>query len=431
MIYEEVSRIRSLRDRIKTKLASLGIINSVTPGDPEPESGGVRSSVTLSDCTTAIENIGSTQNINTTALVNVAAKTGARIDPSVDSVLVANNIKRDVTILGVSGSYSTNDEPDLQHPYYHYGGTGNLSQISPTIHTSPKGYGDIRMFEAESDKTLLPANIRKGVKIMGVVGNYIKVKDYFYKGAYGNATMSPSGNDSVKLPTRFPLKAYKSYTSGNQLYNWQSLLPYSAAPSVSDIQQGNIVADTSDNAVVDGQEFHVITYWHYTEDYGYESYDIYNSQFYCRILGIWFGQSKTEYPNNTVKYCKVVTAIRLYVGCGGAGFEYEGGTQYVALTGINTYTLELPYFPFSIQTEDGQPTSQAMFKIDSNGLAYIKSQIEEQVVVDINNKITDDAKARGIIDSNGNYSRQVMYLDSVQFDDRMFWATDWIVNLRW
>ena len=93
--------------------------------------------------------------------VNVSAVTS-----SIDSNITAGNIKKDVTILGVTGSY----EPSIDSL------TINPSTTSQTITapTGTDGYSPITVNPVTSsiDSNIIAKNIREGVEILGVEGSY-------------------------------------------------------------------------------------------------------------------------------------------------------------------------------------------------------------------------------------------------------------------
>lgn len=93
----EISRLTGLRNRIKTKLISLGLLSET------PRGGVVIVGDDLDACTRAVENISGTRAITNTSQVDVAGYQYAEVS---DQNLIAGNIKDGVTILGVTGSYS-------------------------------------------------------------------------------------------------------------------------------------------------------------------------------------------------------------------------------------------------------------------------------------------------------------------------------------
>lgn len=90
----QLNRIISLRDRLRTKINNLGLDN-----DPE---------LMLDDCVSTIEGIGGTQIITDTTTYNVAGKQYAQVQ---EQNLIANNIKRGVSILGVDGNLDFSSWP--------------------------------------------------------------------------------------------------------------------------------------------------------------------------------------------------------------------------------------------------------------------------------------------------------------------------------
>ena len=146
----QISRLQGLRDRIKAKLSSLGIGSGVTD---------------LEDCTDAIESIGGTQLITDTTTVDVAGKQYARVD---DANLSPSNIVSGVSILGVTGTANVQPpQANLTTGTFLYG-----MAAAPSTLTPPSGYDGFSQVTPTIgfNPTLLPANIKDGVTIMGVTG---------------------------------------------------------------------------------------------------------------------------------------------------------------------------------------------------------------------------------------------------------------------
>ena len=100
-IQTEITRLQGLRNTLRTKLASLGLVQSATD---------------LEDCVTAVDGIenrgaveGSISDANTNYTIQIGYHNGqgkVGIAASEKLKLVASNIKQGVTILGVLGTYS-------------------------------------------------------------------------------------------------------------------------------------------------------------------------------------------------------------------------------------------------------------------------------------------------------------------------------------
>lgn len=161
-IATEITRITGLRNRIRLKLISLGLMSA------QPRSGDND----LEDCADVIDGIGGTQAITSKfVLYNVAGKQHAQIQ---DAQLIAQNIAEGVTILGVTGTHSGNT-PTVTHE------TGEFKFGTPTdpdnqlIIPQNADYLDgVLLTKATNAEglTLKPENIKNGIQIMGVQGTY-------------------------------------------------------------------------------------------------------------------------------------------------------------------------------------------------------------------------------------------------------------------
>lgn len=177
-IASEISRITGLRNRIRTKLVSIGLLQ-----------GGDRALNDLAACTTAIEGIGGTQNITTLNTYDVAAKDKAKV---VDSNLVPGNIVSGVSILGVVGTASVSPPAArLQERTVLYGGENAPNTLVPS--SGYDGISKVNFERTDANPTLVAANIRNGVKIMGVTGTYGQLQSKNVAlGAAMPSTVSPA-----------------------------------------------------------------------------------------------------------------------------------------------------------------------------------------------------------------------------------------------
>ena len=92
------------------------------------------------------------------------------VDASIDKNITSNNIKKDITILGVTGTYEAGGSPVLEE-----------IQINPSLTeqniTASAGYDGISAVKvnpvtSDIDSDIIPENIKAGVEILGIVGNY-------------------------------------------------------------------------------------------------------------------------------------------------------------------------------------------------------------------------------------------------------------------
>lgn len=152
-----ISRLVALRNRLRTKINSLGI-DSDTQLD-------------LDDCVGAVERIGGTQEITQASVqYNVADKQYARVT---DSNLVPGNIVSGVSILGVAGTASVSPpSARLTQGVAIYGNEDVPASMYP-----PNGYDGFssvvfRQDDIVGNRMLVSTNIKSGVMIMGVNGTY-------------------------------------------------------------------------------------------------------------------------------------------------------------------------------------------------------------------------------------------------------------------
>ena len=154
-IASEITRLQGLKSRIRTKLISLGLVNSST--------------ATLSDCTTAVEGITGTQAItDASTQYNVAGKQYAQVS---SNTLVPSNIVSGVNILGVVGTAAVNPpSANLQAGAVYYGGANAPASLYPS--SGYDGFSHVTVELTDANRMLTAGNVRSGVTIMGVTGTY-------------------------------------------------------------------------------------------------------------------------------------------------------------------------------------------------------------------------------------------------------------------
>ena len=125
--------------------------------------------------------------------VNVSAVTSA-----IDSNITAGNIKKDVTILGVTGSYEPNISPISITPT-----TSSQTIVAPS---GIDGYSPINVSAVTSaiDSNITAGNIKKDVTILGVTGTYEPpppktglLREVSAQGVFG----VPTSTSSFSLPS--------------------------------------------------------------------------------------------------------------------------------------------------------------------------------------------------------------------------------------
>ena len=174
-IATQITRIKGLRDRIKSHLVSIGLLQLPQSGGDTPIDRDAQSQVVVGDdleaCADAIDNIEGTQLITATGTTyNVADKQYVRVD---DENLIAENIRDGVTILGITGILKDNYAISYDsRPVIKYGGEN--PPIYQTLPTPPYNAFDTYSFALESGNNLKlkPENVKTGVTINGVTGTF-------------------------------------------------------------------------------------------------------------------------------------------------------------------------------------------------------------------------------------------------------------------
>lgn len=128
------------------------IIEAIPSGEP------VLDTLTVTPSTSS-QTITPSQGVDGFDEVNVDA-----VDNSIDSNIVAGNIKKDVEILGVTGTYD-GGQPNLQS-----------KEVTPSVNTEvitpDTGYDALSQVIVYGDEDLNAYNIKKDVEIFGVTGVY-------------------------------------------------------------------------------------------------------------------------------------------------------------------------------------------------------------------------------------------------------------------
>lgn len=141
---------------IKKDVTILGVTGSY---DPQPN----LSNLNITPSTNAQEYNPAISGVDGYNIVSVAAVTS-----SIDQNITAGNIKKDVTILGVTGNYDP--QPNLQS-----------KTITPTTalagYTPDQGYDGFNYVQVNGvtsaiDNNIQARNIKSGVTILGVTGDY-------------------------------------------------------------------------------------------------------------------------------------------------------------------------------------------------------------------------------------------------------------------
>lgn len=198
-LYDSIYTIRDTRNRLKRALIRLGMLE----GDwHEEEQLGDRTGggFSLLDCRDAINKMGDDATLTNRNRMNIATKKRVR---AYDANLIASNIKKGVTILGVAGSYGGSGSTLTPRPYVWKYGTATAPSTTP----SGKYSKLMPKIAADSSLTLRPENIRKGVDIMGVIGTY----DYMHMcGLHGSTAATSATRYEVNLES-FPYCPYTGY----------------------------------------------------------------------------------------------------------------------------------------------------------------------------------------------------------------------------
>ena len=152
-VYSEISRLTSLRNRLKTKLYNLGLLRS--------------QNAKLADCTDAVESIDEETPylISTAGIKNVAGVKYAQIDESawVPAGTIPSGLESHLTGLGAIGIMSSRPRNPISIGTV-YPNTGSQGMYANALEID----GDV----------IKPSNIRNGVQILGVTGNYAGSAQY-------------------------------------------------------------------------------------------------------------------------------------------------------------------------------------------------------------------------------------------------------------
>ena len=173
-ISSEISRLTALRNRIKNKLNSLGLLVSNTPssgnegGGSDSKAGTSSNTVTGDDldaCTEAIESINETTPylLSSTGAKNVAGYKYAQVDTTVFEPIGSSgsiNPNAQNAYIGASGGISTS-APSGSVPV-------SLGQISPS--GNYQGMSAVNLLY--DSNVIKEENIKSGVSILGVTGKY-------------------------------------------------------------------------------------------------------------------------------------------------------------------------------------------------------------------------------------------------------------------
>lgn len=126
----------------------------------------------------------------------------AAVTSSIDQNIAAGNIKKDVVILGVTGSYEGGGSPTLQNKTV----TPSTSQQTVQADQGYDGLDTVTVEAVDSsiDSNIQAGNIKSGIQILGVTGNYsgggsnYEQKSVTPDFSSGDVTVSPdSGYDAL------------------------------------------------------------------------------------------------------------------------------------------------------------------------------------------------------------------------------------------
>lgn len=118
----------------------------------------------------ASELVSGTKNLTNTSATDVTNYASAQV---VDSNLTAGNIKKDVSILGVTGSYEGSGGGTMQSK------SVTLGSTMPSTTTPDSGYDGLSSVSYSLDTSVIKSsNIRSGVAILGVSGDPMVMNTY-------------------------------------------------------------------------------------------------------------------------------------------------------------------------------------------------------------------------------------------------------------
>ena len=199
----------SLSDDInKTSTSLANIKNAIIAKGTTPSGDITTYAAAIGDITT-VNNENKTVSPSTTqqSVTHSAGKTGLgtvvvnAVTAAIDSNIVASNIKKNVEILGVQGSYE--------------GQSANITTLSVTPSTTAQtitasggvdGYSPVKIapVTASIDSNIIASNIKKNVEILGVQGSYegsstLTMKTITENGTYNASSDNADGYSKVTV----------------------------------------------------------------------------------------------------------------------------------------------------------------------------------------------------------------------------------------
>lgn len=224
-------------ENIKAGVSVLGVVGSYEAPEPVVQDKTVNP-------TTSSQVISPDEGYDALSSVTVNA-----VSSSIDSNIVAGNIKQGVTILGVEGTVE-----ELN---------GTTLEVTPSattqINTPSGGYNAFTSVTTNGDENLTAENIAEGVTIFGVVGNVVESN---------NTTTTITPTTSLQMIT--PDSPYNGFSSVTVDAVTNSIDKNIAAGNIKkDVTILGVTGTLEEGTAINNQDISVTTDGSYTADAGY------------------------------------------------------------------------------------------------------------------------------------------------------------------
>lgn len=279
-------------NNIKTGVSILGVAGNVVELKGETK--------TISPTTSQQTITPTTPTYNGLTSVTVNAVTS-----SIDTNIIAGNIKNGVTILGVTGNYG-GTTPTIDPLSI----TPTTSQQTITASGGVDGYSPITVSAVTSsiDANISAENIKNGVTILGVTGNYsggVTPTGTINISSNGTYDVTNYASASVTVPSTAP-DYYLSFTlssSGNLSKNIQTIVNFSNIKNLSNYTMAYLYYHTNLSGSITFPNLQIIG-----------QYALHSAFAHTRITSISFPNLQSVYNYGLYyccNYCSSLTSIDL------------------------------------------------------------------------------------------------------------------------